>query len=299
MNKIAIYTALIGNYDSIHQPSTTDDRFDYFLFTDDVTESQAGVWQIRKVDYTNKDSTRVARYVKTHPHALLPDYKATLWIDASIEIVSPYIYERCIEMMKIGVQLASIKHPWRDCIYDEAFVVYGLEEERKIMSWCHKLRIEGYPRHNGLYESGVLFRTNDEDIIQFNDDWWNIILHYTRRDQLGLNYLLWNKQIKQDYILPQGEHVANSVNIRIRKHNNSSQLHGRRGIKESFWEHARCRCRGGMKEKTEQFKNFHYWLYGLNPIVAKVLLHLWGMYATLVYGTIIKIRAYKKHKNET
>jgi len=53
-----------------------------------------------------------------------------------------------------------------------------------------------------------------------------------------------------------------------------------------------------MEEKACAFREFHYWLYGLNPTVAKVLLHLWGVYATAVYGTIIKFRAYKRHKNE-
>ena len=213
------------------------------MFTDEVKEERVGAWLVRKVDYENEDKTRVARYVKTHPHTLLSNYDATLWLDASIEILTSFVYERCVELLEKGVQLASIQHPWRDCIYDEAYVVYGLEEERKIMDWCHRLRKEGYPRHNGLYE-------------------------------------------------------ANSTNVRIHIHNNRARTAGRRGIKETFWEHARCRCRNGMEEKAEQFREFHYWLYGLNPVVAKILLHLWGVYATLVYGLIIKFRAYKRHKNE-
>ena len=51
-----------------------------------------------------------------------------------------------------------------------------------------------------------------------------------------------------------------------------------------------------MEEKIEQFREFHYWLYGLNPIVARVLLYLWGVYAMLVYGAIIKFRTKKRNK---
>ena len=40
MNKFAIYTALIGGYDSIRQPLVIDDRFDYILFTDEVKEKK-------------------------------------------------------------------------------------------------------------------------------------------------------------------------------------------------------------------------------------------------------------------
>ena len=193
MKRIAIYTASIGGYDAVRQPIVIDERFDYILFTDEVKEERVGAWLVRKVDYENEDKTRVARYVKTHPHTLLSNYDATLWLDASIEILTSFVYERCVELLEKGVQLASIQHPWRDCIYDEAYVVYGLEEERKIMDWCHRLRKEGYPRHNGLYESGVLFRKNDVGVVQLNEEWWNVILHHTRRDQLALNYLLWKR----------------------------------------------------------------------------------------------------------
>jgi hypothetical protein len=52
-----------------------------------------------------------------------------------------------------------------------------------------------------------------------------------------------------------------------------------------------------MEEKKEQFKKFHYWLYGLNPSIAHILLCLWGWYTLVVYGAIIKYRAYKRHQN--
>ena len=119
--QFVIYSACIGSYDNISQPKYIDDRFDYILFTDELKEKHIGVWEVRKVDYSNSDKTRIARYVKTHPHTLLPQYKATVWLDANLEISSSFIYERCIELCESKTQLASIKHPTRDCIYDEAY----------------------------------------------------------------------------------------------------------------------------------------------------------------------------------
>ena len=299
MNKFAIYTALIGGYDSIRQPLVIDDRFDYILFTDEVKEKKIGVWRVRKVNYVNTDKTRVARFVKTHPMELLPEYAGTLWIDGSLQITSNYIYSQCLFMYNQGVQLASVKHPLRDCIFDEAYVVYGLDSEKVIFDWCHLLRMEKYPRHNGLLESGLLYRSNDNLMEKMNEMWWNLLNQHSRRDQLSLNYVLWKiPQVKIAMLLPEGESVWNSGSISIYQHEKTATKRGRRGIKETFWEHARNRCRGGMEEKTEQFREFHYWVYGLNPIVAKILLHLWGVYTTIVYGTIIKFRAYKRHKNE-
>ena len=94
MNLFAIYTACIGGYDNILQPKAIDDRFDYILFSDEVAKERVGVWQVRHVDYTNPDKTRIARYVKTHPEELLPEYEATLWMDANIQIVSSKVYGR-------------------------------------------------------------------------------------------------------------------------------------------------------------------------------------------------------------
>lgn len=296
MKKFAIYTALIGDYDNIQQPEITDERFDYYLFTDECNEKQIGVWNVRRVDYTNVDKTRIARWVKTHPELLLSEYQATLWIDANLQITSDFLYNRVSELYEQGVQLSSVYHPYRHCIYDEAYNVYGLDDEQTIFKWCHYLRSVNYPRQNGLYETNVLYRINDEQIHKVDELWWETICQYSRRDQLSLNYALWKIPIEQTFIFPQGEHVDNSLNIRKIAHTRTAKLHGRRGIKETFWEHARCRCRNGMEEKAEQFRDFHYWLYGLNPKVAKILLHLWGVYATVIYGTIIKFRAYKRHK---
>ena len=227
---------------------------------------------------------------------MLPQYPATLWIDANLQITSDFLYARVLELFENSVSLASVYHPYRHCIYDEAYRVYGLDSEKTIFEWCHYLRNEGYPRNNGLYETNVLYRKNDKQVQEIDELWWNTICQHSRRDQLSFNYVLWKLPVEQTYIFPKGEHVDNSQNIRKIAHTNTAEEHGRRGIKETFLEHARCRCRDGMEEKADQFREFHYWLYGLNPVVAKVLLHLWGVYATVVYGVIIKYRAYKRHK---
>ena len=298
MKKFAVYTASIGGYDEIHQPLAVDDRFDYIFFSDEVVADKVGVWQIRKIEYKNADKTRIARYVKTHPEELLPKYKATLWIDASIFITSKFIYDKVIELFDEDVLFASVRHPYRDCIYDEAYMVYGLDSEDIIFNWCHFLRSINYPRHNGLYESSIVYRLNCSNVKIVDDEWWNCIQSYSRRDQLSLNYVLWKNQIRQSYLLPVGEHMANSPNIKVQKHTRVSLDKGRRNLNQSFFEHTRCRCRVGVIEKQSQFMDFHYWLYGLNIFIAKFFLFIWGWCATIVYGPIIKLRANEKRKRK-
>lgn len=296
--KYAIYTALIGNYDTIRQPLVIDERFDYVLFTDNATTKNIGVWKVKQVFYVNEDKTRIARYVKTHPHILLPEYDATIWIDGNIQITSPYLYNNCIILYENKIQIASVKHPYRDCIYEEAFSVYGLDLEKVIFEWCHFLRHNDYPQHNGLYETNILFRVKDSDVENMNEIWWTIIEKYSRRDQLSFNYALWCKHLREEYILPINQSSANTPYVSIYQHHKIANQIGRRDVIVSFGEHARNRCRNGLKEKVSDFREYHYWLYGLNPTIARMLLCLWGWYALLVYGVIIKYRAYKRHQNE-
>lgn len=299
MNNFVVYTVQTGGYDVVLQPKVIDERFDYVLFTDVVSEKKKGVWEVRPIPYENADLTRLSRYPKMHPNELLSEYKASLYIDANIQIISQKIYERFIELYEQEVDWASVKHPYRDCIYDEAYVTYGLDTEANIMRWCHRLKTEGYPMHRGLLENGVTYRMHNDTTQKVNEMWWSLYEQYTRRDQLTLYYVLWKvPEIKVDQILPEGESVWHSESVQIHKHEKTFRQAGRRGIKETFWEHARNRCRDGMEEKAEAFREFHYWLYGLNPVIAKILLHLWGVYATVVYGTIIKFRAYQRHKSQ-
>lgn len=299
MKPFVIYTVRTGEYDDIYQPLVIDKRFDYVLFTDEVQSSNVGIWQVRSIPYANEDKTRLSRYPKMHPNELLANYKASLYIDANVQVSGQRIYDRVVELVDQGVDWAGIKHPYRDCIYDEAYTIYGLDTEYNIFRWCHRLRQENYPRHRGLYENNVIFRCHNAKTKDINDMWWDLYNSYTRRDQLTLYYVLWKKaETKTALLLPGGESAWSSDTIRIHKHQNNARQAGRRGIKESFFAHARSRCRSGMQEKEKQFREFHYWLYGLQPPLAMILLNIWGIYTLIVYGAIIKYRAYKKHKKQ-
>ena len=61
MNKYAIYTAIVGNYDEIFQPEIVDSRFDYILFSTDIELQRIGVWQVRKINYTNDDKIKIKK----------------------------------------------------------------------------------------------------------------------------------------------------------------------------------------------------------------------------------------------
>lgn len=294
MKQFVVYTVQTGGYDMVQQPLVVDDRFDYILFTDIIESQKDGVWELREIPFKDSNLSRMSRYPKMHCSELLPDYKASLYIDANIQITGHRIYDRCIEMYNQGVEWAGIFHPERDCIYDEACEVVkrGLEEEKVVFTWCHQLREENYPRHNGLLENNTIFRIHNQNIESVNKLWWNTYLKYSRRDQLTLCYVLWKYPIHTDYLLPFGEHYKKSTTISCYGHNAAKTPPP---LKQSYLEHARQRYASVIKEKETSIRDVYYFLFGLNPSLARILLRFWGVYIVFVYGLIIKYRVYIKN----
>lgn len=212
MNKFAIYTAIVGDYDEILQPEVVDNRFDYILFSNDIKEPKVGVWQVRPINYHNDIQTKIARWVKTHPEELLSEYDCSVWMDANVRIKTTYTYTRSVELYFSDVKISTVKHPNRDDIYAECgeVLVYCLEKERVVFDWINILRKDGYPRKSGLYETNLLYRKHCSSIENMDALWWNYIEEYSRRDQLSFNYVLWKLQIECVDFLPAGQAAWNS-----------------------------------------------------------------------------------------
>ena len=121
--RFVVYTVITGGFDFIKQPKVIDERFDYILFTDNVKESNIGVWSIQKINYTHKDTRVQSRYPKIYPTKVLSEYQASLYIDGNIQITSQYVYDRCVDLYDNGVEWASIKHQGRDGLYNEIKLV--------------------------------------------------------------------------------------------------------------------------------------------------------------------------------
>ena len=240
MPKFAIYTAIVGNYDEIRQPLVVDSRFDYFLFSNTIQEKQVGVWQIKPIEYINPDQIKIARYVKTHPETLLPDYAATLWMDANIQIADNWVYERFVELYNQGAQIASVKHPERDCVYEEMFTVCSTKWEsiETAWRWNYYLRKNRYPMYNGLFETNILYRVNSVAIQKVDEEWWICIEQYSRRDQLSFNFVLWHSRKECSYFLKEDECALRSPHFELILHpDQTSKIVKEKGYINYLWEY--------------------------------------------------------------
>ncbi len=192
--KIAVYSCITNEYDSIIEPLCSEPGIDYYLFTDGEIRN-GSKW--KKIDITQfkeyKELTPVQlnRKIKMLPFKYLPDCDYSIYIDGNIKIVAPLA--PLIEEMgshAFGVHY----HRTRDCIYDELVqVLYSKKAERAMAEQqIAAYKKEGFPPHFGLYENPILIRKHsDEGVCRLMEIWWEEYMRYPTRDQLSLPYVIW------------------------------------------------------------------------------------------------------------
>lgn len=190
--RFAVYTVITGGFDNLKQPLEIDDRFDYFVFTDSFI-CDSGIWQVKLIDYKSPNKRLLSRFPKIHPDICLPEYDGWLYIDGTIQIMSKYVYDRCVELAKKGIEWAAIKHQWRQCAYEEMDSIINLKwvHDYDCIDWYKIMRDANYPANYKLFENNIIFRLNVDKVKQVNDIWWWSMKKYVPRDQFSLNYAIW------------------------------------------------------------------------------------------------------------
>jgi GT2 family glycosyltransferase len=133
----------------------------------------------------------MARYVKTHPHALLGHYEFAIWIDSNIMILGD-IHVLLDSFIESGTVVAAFPHPYRTSIYEEieACIAQGLDDAETMREQIARYRKAGFA-HQDLIESNLMmFNLSDRRVRALLDLWWSEIERGSRRDQLSLNYAL-------------------------------------------------------------------------------------------------------------
>ncbi len=207
--RVCLYTAVFGEYDRIWEPVRQKVDCDYLLITDrPETVPTASLWKVVALDtfgFFPMHPRLMARYMKImgheffrflsrlHHDAGLHSYDHVVWVDGSVRITSPDFVSFMIG--SIGTNgLAMLKHPERDCIYDEAAKCARMLKSRglPVREQAEHYRAQGYPAHNGLMATTVFARDmRRPDLDAIAGEWWEEILQWTYRDQISLPYVLW------------------------------------------------------------------------------------------------------------
>lgn len=191
---VVIYSANVGGYDKFIEPTFYDKNVRYILFTDDKN-LKSKVWEVCHTDFLNKnyDNRKIARYIKLHPHKVLPSHDVSIWIDNNLIPNMKNVKTVLSTLYFKNHNLMLYKHRIRNCIYDEGVAVLNLKKERKeiVDSQLNKYRNEGFPSKYGLYETGFMIRKNNDIVNEFNEYWWDEINNGSGRDQLSQMYVSW------------------------------------------------------------------------------------------------------------
>ncbi|MBQ9454096.1 MAG: DUF616 domain-containing protein [Thermoguttaceae bacterium] len=196
-SKKVVYTCITNGYDDLGEIRCfhyTDPAWDYVCFTDDeelIGMKTFGIWEIRPLQFTNLDKIRNARRHKIQPHKLFPEYDESLWLDANVNILTPFLFE---EINRRNTSMLIPMHATRNCLYDEFDFVNkaGIIDQELGQKQIEAYRKAGFPKHYGLHETNIVYRRHNEpDVIAVMDEWLYWIENYTQRDQLSLSFALW------------------------------------------------------------------------------------------------------------
>lgn len=193
MNRLAVYTALTRNYDTLRQPETIRSDADYFCFSNDIQEERIGAWRVRPIPPTQPNGIRLVRFVKLNPELFLGSYDACLWIDSNI-VLTDEIQDRAFELSKSGVLLSTLPHSARNSVYDEGLYLLrsGIGDSGEVLRQIRHLVSEKFPDANGLKETCIFYRRHsDPKVVKFDRIWWSQLESFSTRDQLGCDYALW------------------------------------------------------------------------------------------------------------
>lgn len=221
--RTVIYTCIIGGYDELLQPHVIEPGFDFVCFVGkgEKTADKVGVWRIRELDCGITEPALISRYPKMHPHKLLPEYDASLWIDGNIEMLDGTLYRAVRIKESAGVKYSGVAHPSRIDVFQEARMCYNMHyisAFRLLRVWVWQY-MRGMRRGTGLMENNIIYRRhNDPDIIALDDMWWDCLLRISRRDQLSLMPCLNKCGIPRDYLLPRLQNSRNHPGLRYLRH---------------------------------------------------------------------------------
>ncbi|WP_135380945.1 glycosyltransferase [Vibrio tasmaniensis] len=233
LKKYAVVSALYGNSDQLMLPLSIRDNFDYFCFSDQELDTY-GLWEICQSPYYSLDPTRMARYVKTHLHSLLPEYDGIIWCDANIRF-DDSIYAQFDKFIMCESDARFIQHPHRNCIYEEAEACIQLNKDNgtTIKSQISNYRKMGIPKDLGMFETGLYFiKPNNEKVNKFYTFWWKEIVNGSKRDQLSIIPAIEYSNISVKLLLESGVCVRSFPGTEIIPHKKLKHMSSPSELKE-------------------------------------------------------------------
>ena len=186
VGNVVIYTAIYGAHDQL-KPQPALAGVDYVCFTDQAVSARG--WDVVYVPSSMPDRL-AAKDPKMRPHRWVRRWHQSIWIDASVRILSPMFVATALGAMREGI--AFFAHPDRDCIYEEAEVSKTMPkyDPAQIDAQVNIYRAQGFPEHAGLWACGIIARGRRRSVQHLGRRWFDRCQHESIQDQISLPPLL-------------------------------------------------------------------------------------------------------------
>jgi hypothetical protein len=224
MNKVIIYTAIIGGYDLLPK-IREEEGIEYYCYTDVIPEDSNG-WNCIYIPSFFKDNKLMIGYLKINPHLLFGSEVVAVWIDSNtdtVELTSTQIF-----LFLKDHPIATFSHRLRKTVFGELAIIaeYNLDNRNKVMKWESELKSMGFPDDKGLGEHGLLIRDlRNPKVRNLNDTWWRFLLIGSRRDQLSFMPALWylNLEVKHIHYEDKDSKRTEFLKYPFREHSNPAK----------------------------------------------------------------------------
>jgi O-antigen biosynthesis protein len=216
--RIAVVTAVAGDFDYDVSNRCFLPDVDYIFYVKGF-RPKSKYWKVRPLPDLPLDNRRLAKFPKLHPHYFeeLRNYDIVIWVDGSMQIISPDFVDEILGYLGDGGLLLSPHFDGRDCGYGEATIRPDKYKFEPLDEQCAFYRSDGFPEHFGLWEAGIQARRmNYPGLSDFGAFWLGQNLMWSYQDQVSLGYSLWKTGFEPK-VMPKSWREFNWVHLNAHK----------------------------------------------------------------------------------
>lgn len=207
MRKVCL-VPLFKDYDYLKEPSIISDGWEYYVVSE--KEHYSTVWKNLTIELGLHPKLS-SGLVLTQPHKFI-EADVYCVVGGQIRINTD------LNNYEINKDMLFMEHPTRDCIYKEAMACILLRKDfpEVISSQMMHYLNEGLPTGQGMVQTGVTFRKNNEATKRLGTLWFDELKKWSKRDQLSFNYVNWKHKLVEYETMPE---VLFRKEFMLHKHN--------------------------------------------------------------------------------
>ena len=201
--RVTVFTALVGETpDIVRAPGCITSGVRYVCLSDRRTSPfpYMHVPVTVPIDLPAHLFARRLKILADHPALGSPD--VTLWHDAAFRLhLDPALIARQTLAGYSARDILALRHPDRTDIEAEATAIVrcGYADTATVTAQAAFYR-SAWPAQTVLTTTGYLFRRRSERVDAFNAFWWAEVARWCYRDQMSVDYAMWQTGMLCHYL---------------------------------------------------------------------------------------------------